>query len=32
MEGSGENAKLTVYFDRAGTKKFVVKYAKLERI
>jgi DNA helicase-2/ATP-dependent DNA helicase PcrA len=32
MEGSGENAKLTVYFDRAGTKKFIAKYAKLERI
>ncbi|HVT43647.1 MAG TPA: UvrD-helicase domain-containing protein [Thermoanaerobaculia bacterium] len=32
MEGSGENAKLTVYFDRAGTKKFIAKYARLERI
>ncbi|MGH9458601.1 MAG: ATP-dependent helicase, partial [Thermoanaerobaculia bacterium] len=31
MEGSGENAKLTVYFERAGTKKFVAKYAKLRR-
>jgi hypothetical protein len=32
MEGSGENAKLTVYFERAGTKKFVAKYAKLKRV
>ncbi len=32
MEGSGENAKLTVYFERAGTKKFVAKYAKLRRL
>jgi DNA helicase II / ATP-dependent DNA helicase PcrA len=32
MEGSGENAKLTVYFDRAGTKKFIARYAKLERL
>jgi DNA helicase-2/ATP-dependent DNA helicase PcrA len=32
MEGSGDDAKLTVYFDRAGTKKFVAKYAKLTRI
>jgi DNA helicase-2/ATP-dependent DNA helicase PcrA len=32
MEGSGPEAKLTVYFDRAGSKKFIAKYAKLERI
>ena len=32
MEGSGENAKLTVYFDRAGTRKFVAKYAKLIKL
>ncbi|HEY0593511.1 MAG TPA: 3'-5' exonuclease, partial [Thermoanaerobaculia bacterium] len=32
MEGNGENAKLTVYFERAGTKKFVAKYAKLKRL
>jgi hypothetical protein len=25
-------AKLTVYFDRAGSKKFIAKYAKLTRI
>jgi DNA helicase II / ATP-dependent DNA helicase PcrA len=31
MEGSGPDAKLTVYFDRVGSKKFVVKYAKLTR-
>ncbi|HUP48599.1 MAG TPA: UvrD-helicase domain-containing protein [Thermoanaerobaculia bacterium] len=32
MEGSGPNAKLTVYFERAGPKKFIAKYAKLTRI
>jgi DNA helicase-2/ATP-dependent DNA helicase PcrA len=32
MEGSGPDAKLTVYFERAGSKKFVAKYAKLTRI
>ena len=32
MEGNGPDAKLTVYFDRAGSKKFVAKYAKLVRI
>src|SRR5262249_48730365 len=32
MEGSGPDAKLTVYFDRAGSKKFIAKYAKLIRI
>ena len=32
MEGSGPEAKLTVYFDRAGSKKFIAKYAKLKRI
>jgi DNA helicase-2/ATP-dependent DNA helicase PcrA len=32
MEGSGPDAKLTVYFDRAGSKKFIAKYAKLVRI
>jgi DNA helicase II / ATP-dependent DNA helicase PcrA len=30
MEGSGDDAKLTVYFDRAGTKKFIAKFAKLK--
>lgn len=30
IEGSGDTAKLTVYFDRAGTKKFIAKYAKLQ--
>jgi len=29
MEGSGPDAKLTVYFDRAGKKKFVARYADL---
>jgi DNA helicase-2/ATP-dependent DNA helicase PcrA len=29
MEGSGPDAKLTVYFDRAGSKKFIAKFAKL---
>ena len=32
MEGDGPDAKLTVYFDRAGSKKFIAKYAKLIRI
>ncbi|HEV8659085.1 MAG TPA: UvrD-helicase domain-containing protein [Thermoanaerobaculia bacterium] len=32
MEGSGPDAKLTVYFDRAGPKKFIARYAKLTRI
>jgi DNA helicase II / ATP-dependent DNA helicase PcrA len=32
MEGSGPDAKLTVYFDRAGSKKFIAKYAKLTRV
>ncbi|HEX3071028.1 MAG TPA: 3'-5' exonuclease, partial [Thermoanaerobaculia bacterium] len=32
MEGSGPDAKLTVYFDRIGSKKFIAKYAKLIRI
>ncbi len=32
IEGSGTEAKLTVYFDRAGTKKFIAKYAKLTRV
>jgi DNA helicase-2/ATP-dependent DNA helicase PcrA len=29
QEGSGEQARLTVYFDRAGKKKFVAKFAQL---
>jgi hypothetical protein len=32
MEGAGPDAKLTVYFDRIGSKKFIAKYAKLIRI
>jgi DNA helicase-2/ATP-dependent DNA helicase PcrA len=32
MEGNGPDAKLTVYFDRVGSKKFIAKYAKLQRI
>jgi DNA helicase-2/ATP-dependent DNA helicase PcrA len=32
MEGSGPDAKLTVYFERAGAKKFIAKYAKLVRV
>jgi DNA helicase-2/ATP-dependent DNA helicase PcrA len=31
MEGAGPDAKLTVYFDRVGSKKFIAKYAKLMR-
>lgn len=30
LEGDGENAKFTVYFDRVGRKKLVAKFAKLE--
>jgi DNA helicase-2/ATP-dependent DNA helicase PcrA len=29
IEGSGESEKLTVYFDRAGRKKFVARFANL---
>ena len=29
IEGSGDAEKLTVYFDRAGRKKFVARYANL---
>ena len=29
QEGSGEEARLTVYFDRAGKKKFIAKFASL---
>jgi DNA helicase-2/ATP-dependent DNA helicase PcrA len=32
MQGNGPDAKLSVYFDRAGPKKFIAKYAKLEKI
>jgi DNA helicase-2/ATP-dependent DNA helicase PcrA len=32
MEGSGADAKLTVYFDRVGSKKFIAKFAKLVRV
>ena len=30
MEGSGEDAKLTVFFDRVGKRKLIAKYAGLE--
>jgi DNA helicase-2/ATP-dependent DNA helicase PcrA len=32
MEGSGPDAKLTVYFERVGSKKFIARFAKLTRI
>ena len=32
MEGSGPDAKLTVYFERHGSKKFVARFAKLTRL
>jgi DNA helicase-2/ATP-dependent DNA helicase PcrA len=32
MEGSGPDAKLTVYFERGGSKKFIAKFAKLTRV
>jgi DNA helicase-2/ATP-dependent DNA helicase PcrA len=31
IEGEGDNAKLTVFFDRSGSKKFVAKFVKLEK-
>ena len=31
MEGSGPDAKLSVYFERHGTKKFVARFAKLTK-
>jgi DNA helicase-2/ATP-dependent DNA helicase PcrA len=31
MVGSGPDAKLTVYFDRVGSKKFIARYAKLTK-
>jgi DNA helicase II / ATP-dependent DNA helicase PcrA len=30
IEGSGEDAKITVYFDRAGKRKLLARYANLE--
>ena len=30
QEGEGESSKLTVYFDRVGKRKLIVKYAGLE--
>jgi DNA helicase-2/ATP-dependent DNA helicase PcrA len=30
LEGSGDQAKFTVYFDKAGKKKLMAKYANLE--
>jgi DNA helicase-2/ATP-dependent DNA helicase PcrA len=30
VEGEGENAKLTVYFDKAGKRRLIFKYAGLE--
>ena len=32
MEGSGPDAKLTVYFERDGSKKFIARFAKLTRV
>ena len=32
MEGSGPDAKLTVYFERHGSKKFIARFAKLTRM
>jgi DNA helicase-2/ATP-dependent DNA helicase PcrA len=32
IDGSGDDAKLTVFFDRAGKKRLVAKYASLELI
>jgi len=32
MEGSGPDAKLTVYFQSVGSKKFIARFAKLTRV
>jgi DNA helicase-2/ATP-dependent DNA helicase PcrA len=32
VEGEGDDAKLTVFFDRAGKKRLVARYASLELI
>jgi DNA helicase-2/ATP-dependent DNA helicase PcrA len=32
VEGQGEAMKLTVFFERAGKRKLVAKYANLERV
>ena len=32
VEGSGDQEKLTVYFDRAGRKKFVARYSQLAQV
>jgi len=32
MEGSGDQEKITVFFQKAGNKKLVAKYANLELV
>jgi len=32
IDGEGEDAKLTVFFDRAGKKRLVARYASLELV
>ena len=32
VEGSGDQEKLTVYFDRAGRKKFVARFSQLAQV
>jgi DNA helicase-2/ATP-dependent DNA helicase PcrA len=32
LDGDGENAKLTVYFDHAGKRKLIARYANLEMV
>ncbi len=32
VDGSGDNAKLTVFFERQGKRKLIAKYANLEPI
>ena len=32
VEGDGDDAKLTVFFDRAGKKRLIARYASLEMI
>jgi DNA helicase-2/ATP-dependent DNA helicase PcrA len=32
LEGQGEDAKITVFFDRAGKRKLIARYANLEML
>jgi hypothetical protein len=32
LEGSGDDAKYTIFFERAGKKKLIARYANLETL